>query len=102
MFKLAQRESKVPTTTEDPRAAIKARAKKARRDAYVAAKERNKNDPRQIERKAQMKEARRAMNKAAKEKRKTDPNEIARKAKQKSDRQAMTKRAKVDREKPTE
>jgi hypothetical protein len=52
------------------RLTMKERAKKARREAYLRAKERMKKDPRTIEFKAKIKEARRAASKAAKERRK--------------------------------
>jgi hypothetical protein len=73
---------------------MKERAKKARREVYLRAKERMKKDPRTIEFKAKMKEARRGANKAAKERRKTDPKQIALKAKLKQGRQEATKSAK--------
>ncbi len=71
-----------------PTLTLKERAKNARHEAYVAAKERRKNDPRVAEQKARMKAARREAAAQAKERRKTDPKQIALKEKLKDDRQA--------------
>src|SRR5580704_19668357 len=76
---------------------MKERAKKARHEAYVLAKERRKNDPRTIQLKEKMRERRREANAEAKERRKNDPTQIAFKAKLKKDRQEANKRAKEDR-----
>ncbi|MGH7272084.1 MAG: hypothetical protein ACREJ3_16765 [Polyangiaceae bacterium] len=76
---------------------MKERAKKARREFYLRAKERMKKDPRTIELKAKMKEAHRAANKAAKERHKMDPKQIALKAKLKQGRQEATESAKEQR-----
>jgi len=73
------------------------RAKKARHEAYVLAKERRKNDPRTIQLKEKLKERRREANAQAKERRKNDPTQIALKAKIKKDRQEANKRAKEER-----
>ena len=81
---------------------MKERAKKARREAYLRARERMKKDPRTIEFKAKMKEARRAANKAARERSKADPRRIALKAKLKQGRQEATKSAKQQRKAQTE
>jgi hypothetical protein len=75
------------------------RAKMARHEAYLAAKEYRKNDPRTAERKARMKAARREASAKAKELRKTDPKQIALKEQLKKDRQtanAVAKEAWID------
>jgi hypothetical protein len=56
---------------------MKERAKKARHEAYVLAKERRKNDPRTIQFAEKMKERRREANAQAKIRRKNDPTQIA-------------------------
>ena len=68
---------------------MKERAKKARHDAYVAARERRKADARTAELKARMKAARREASARARELRRTDPKQIARKEKLKQDRRAV-------------
>jgi hypothetical protein len=50
----------------------KERAKKARPEAYVLAKERKKNDPRTIQLKEKMKQGRREANAQPKERRRAD------------------------------
>jgi hypothetical protein len=82
--------------TERP-VSMKERAKKARREAYVLAKERRKNDPRTLQLKEAMKQRRREANAQAKERRKNDPTQIAFKAKLKKDRQEANKLAKEQR-----
>ena len=81
----------------DRRPSMKERAKKARHEAYVLAKERKKNDPRTIQLKETMKQRRREASAQAKERRKSDPKQIAFKAKLKKDRQAANKLAKDQR-----
>jgi hypothetical protein len=76
---------------------MKERAKKARHEAYVIAKERKKNDPRTIQLKEKMKQDRRDANAQAKERRQNDPKQIAFKAKLKKDRQEASKLAKEQR-----
>jgi hypothetical protein len=76
---------------------MRERARKARHEAYLAAKERRKNDPRTAELKAKVKAARREANARAKERRKTDPKQIALKEKLKKDRQAATALAREQR-----
>jgi hypothetical protein len=73
------------------------RAKKARHETYVLAKERRKNDPRTIQFKEKMKARRREANAEAKERRKNYPTQIAFKAKLKKNRQEVNKRAQEDR-----
>ncbi len=67
---------------------MKARAKKARRDAYLTAKERRKNDPRTAELRAKVKAMRHEASAQAKARRKTDPKQLALKEKRKRDRRA--------------
>jgi hypothetical protein len=76
---------------------MRERARKARHEAYLAAKERRKNDPRTSELKAKVKAARREANARARERRKTDPKQIALKEKLKKDRQAAAASAKEQR-----
>jgi len=76
---------------------MKERAKKARHEAYVLAKERRKSDPRTIQFKEKMKQGRREANAQAKERRKNDPKQIAFKAKLKKDRQEANRQAKAQR-----
>jgi hypothetical protein len=76
---------------------MKERAKKARHEAYVLAKERRKNDPRTIQFTEKMKERRREANAQAKIRRKNDPKQIALKEKLKTDRQEASKLAKEQR-----
>jgi len=59
------------SSDQTPKLTMKERAKKARYDAYVAAKDRRKNDPRMAELKARMKAARREASAQAKERRET-------------------------------
>jgi hypothetical protein len=79
------------------RPTLRERAKQARKEAYAAAKERLKNDPRVAEAKAKAKEARKALLKARKERLKTDPRELARKAAMKQARKEANERAKSER-----
>src|SRR5271154_4324645 len=76
---------------------MRERAKKARHEAYVLAKERRKNDPRTIQFTEKMKERRREANAQAKIRRKNDPKQIAFKEKLKKDRQEASKLAKEQR-----
>jgi hypothetical protein len=76
---------------------MRERAKRARHAAYLAAKERRKNDPRTAELKAKVKAARREANARAKERRKNDPKQIALKEKLKEDRRAASALAKEQR-----
>jgi hypothetical protein len=76
---------------------MKEQAAKARHDAYVAAKERRKNDPRMVEMKARVKAARREASAKAKEMRKTDPKQIALKEKLKQGRRAASAEAREQR-----
>jgi hypothetical protein len=76
---------------------MKERAKKARHEAYVLAKERKKNDPRTIQLKEAMKQRRREANAQATERRKNDPTQIGFKAKLKKGRQEANKQAKEQR-----
>jgi hypothetical protein len=78
-----------------PKLTMKERAKKARHDAYVAAKERRKADPRTTELKARVKAARREVSAKAKELRKTDPKQIALKEKLKKDRREANEQRKT-------
>jgi hypothetical protein len=73
------------------------RAKMARHEAYLAAKEHRKNDPRTAELKARMKAAGREASAKAKELRKSDPKQIALKEQLKKDRQAANAVAKEQR-----
>jgi hypothetical protein len=91
MKKLSQDSAPGNGQADDRRLTMKERAKKARHEAYVAAKERRKNDPRMIEMKAKLKEVRREQNAKAKEQRKNDPAQIALKEKLKADRRAARK-----------
>jgi len=88
---------RAPAEERPPMLTMKERAKQARRDAYVAAKEHRKNDPRMAELKAKMKVARREANAKAKELRKNDPKQIALKAQLKQDRKAASALAKDQR-----
>ena len=76
---------------------MRERAKKARHEAYVLAKERRKNDPRTIQFTEKMKERRREANAQAGIRRKNDPKQIALKEKLKKDRQEASKLAKEQR-----
>jgi hypothetical protein len=76
---------------------MKERARKARHEAYVVAKERKKNDPRMLQLKEKMKERRREANAQAKERRKNDPKQIAFKEKLKKERQEAKKLEKAQR-----
>jgi membrane protein involved in colicin uptake len=83
---------------EDDRAlTMKERAKKARHEAYLAAKERRKNDPRTAELKAKLKAARREASAQAKARRKADPKQIALKEKLKQERRAASALAREQR-----
>src|SRR5580658_1293019 len=92
-----QRNAVDDTEQVDRPLSMKERAKKARHDAYVLAKERKKNDPRTLQLKEAMKQRRREANAQAKERRKNDPVQIAFKAKLKKDRQEANKLAKEQR-----
>jgi hypothetical protein len=85
------------TEQADRPLSMKERAKRARHEAYVLAKERRKNDPRTLQLKEEMKQRRREANAQAKERRKNDPTQIAFKAKLKKDRQEANKLAKEQR-----
>jgi len=74
---------------------MKERARTARHEAYVAAKERRKNDPRMAELKARVKAARREASAKAKELRKTDPKQLALKEKLKQDRREANEHRKT-------
>jgi archaellum component FlaD/FlaE len=76
---------------------MRERAKKARHEAYLAAKERRKNDPRTAELKAKVKAARREASAQATERRKTDPKQVALKEKLKKERQAAAASGKEQR-----
>ncbi len=76
---------------------MRERARKARHEAYLAAKERRKNDPRTAELKAKVKAARREASAKAKELRKTDPKQVALKEKLKADCQAAAASAREQR-----
>jgi hypothetical protein len=76
---------------------MKERARKARHEAYVHAKERRKNDPRTLQLKEKAKQLRREASAKAKERRKNDPEQIAFKEKLKKERQEATKLAKAQR-----
>jgi hypothetical protein len=79
------------------RPSMKERARQARHDAYVRAKEQRKNDPRTLQLKEKAKELRREARAKAKERRKNDPAQIALKAKLKTERQEAAKLAKAQR-----
>jgi hypothetical protein len=85
------------TEQVDRSLSMKERAKKARHDAYVLAKERRKNDRRTIQFTETMKERRSEANAQAKIRRKNDPKRIALKEKLKKDRQEASKLAKEQR-----
>ena len=76
---------------------MKERARKARHEAYLAAKERRKNDPRTAELKAKVKAVRREASARAKARHKADPKQIALKEKLKQDRRAASALAKEQR-----
>lgn len=76
---------------------MKERAKKARHEAYVLARERRKNDPRTIQFTEKMRRGRREANAQAKILRKNDPKQIAFKEKLKKGRQEASKVAKEQR-----
>jgi len=86
-----------PSSDQAPKLTMKERAKAARHNAYVAAKERRKADPRMAELKAKVKVARREASAKAKELRKTDPKQIALKEKLKQDRRAASASARKQR-----
>jgi hypothetical protein len=74
---------------------MRERVKAARHEAYLAAKERRKNDPRTAELKAKVKAARREASARAKERRKNDPKVIALKEKLKQDRRQAREQRKT-------
>ena len=84
-------------TQADRRKSMKERAKEARREAYQRAKERMKNDPKQIALKEELKERRSEANKQAKERRKNDPRQIELKKKLTQRRREASKTAKDQR-----
>ncbi len=84
-----------PSSDPTPKLTMKERARAARHEAYLAAKERRKADPRTAEMKARMKAARREASAKAKELRKTDPNQIALKEKLKQERRAANEQRKT-------
>jgi hypothetical protein len=75
----------------------KERARKARHDAYVRAKEQRKNDPRTLQLKEKAKLMRREARAKARERRKNDPVQIAFKEKQRKERQEAAKLARAQR-----
>ena len=76
---------------------MKERARKARHEAYVRAKEQRKNDPRTLQLKEKAKQLRREASVKAKERRKNDPEQMAFKEKLKKERHEATKLAKAQR-----
>jgi hypothetical protein len=82
------------SSDEAPKLTLKERAKKARHEAYLAAKERRKSDPRTAELKARAKAARREASAQAKERRKTDPKQLALREKLKKDRRDASEQRK--------
>jgi len=76
---------------------MKERARKARHEAYVRAKEQRKNDPRTLQLKEKAKQVRREASAKAKERRKNDPEQIAFNEKLKKERHEATKLAKAQR-----
>jgi hypothetical protein len=78
---------------------MKERARKARHEAYVRAREQKKSDPRTLQLKEKAKQLRREASAKAKERRKNDPVQIALKEKLKKERQEATKLAKAQRKK---
>jgi hypothetical protein len=91
------RSDEAVTGERPPKPTMKERAKAARHEAYQAAKERRKNDPRTAELKARMKAARREASAQAKERRKNDPKQIAHKEKLKQDRRAASEKRRTER-----
>jgi hypothetical protein len=88
---LTRRNAVGATEQVDRPLSMRERAKRARHEAYVLARERRKNDPRTIQFTEKMKERRREANAQAKIRRKNDPKQIALKEKLKKDRLEASK-----------
>jgi hypothetical protein len=84
------------TERADRQLSMKERARQARHDAYVRARDAKKKDPRTIQLKEKAKQLRRDANAKARVRRKNDPQQIAFKEKLKKERQEASRRAKAE------